>query len=228
MHLKVLLATLSGCLIVLFFSSGTKKQESGRITYLPLGDSYTICTGAKAEESWPVILTKHLNEAKLNCVLVDNPARNGFTTQNLIDLELPLCRKLKPELVSILIGVNDWVRGVLKEDFSRNFAFILDEVKKSMPANGKIVVITIPDFGVTPEGQNYGGGRDISIGISQFNDVIKAEAKKRTIPVIDIFELSKKMGEDEELVAEDDLHPSAKEYALWEIAILPSVIKLYH
>jgi acyl-CoA thioesterase I len=227
MNLKFLLFTLSVSLMGLFFFSGIKKQEPRKLIYLPLGDSYTICTGAKTEESWPVLLTKHLNENKIACTLANNPAKNGFTTQNLIDLELPICRKLKPDFVTVLIGVNDWVRGVLKEDFHRNLVFILDEVKKNMPANGKLLIITIPDFGVTPEGQNYGGGRDISAGIAQFNTIISNEAKKRSIPIVDIFELSKKMGADDELVADDDLHPSAKEYAIWEKVIFPTALKLF-
>lgn len=211
--------------IGLTMSFFVQRQEPRQITYLPLGDSYTICTGATTSESWPVLLTQHLNERKLSCILANNPARNGYTTKNLIDFELPLCRKTKPDFVTVLIGVNDWVRGVLKEDFHRNLIFIIEEINKNMSPNGKIVLITIPDFGVTPEGQNYAGGRDISSGISQFNDIIKEEAHKRNIVVADIFELSKKMGVDEDLVAADDLHPSAKEYAIWERVILEATLK---
>ncbi|MBA2613101.1 MAG: SGNH/GDSL hydrolase family protein [Bacteroidetes bacterium] len=196
------------------------------ITYLPLGDSYTICTGATEKEAWPLLLTNHLIENKIECKLLDNPARNGFSTQNLIDNELPLVKKLKPDFVTILIGVNDWVRGVSKESFTKNLVFILDDVQKNMSDTKKIILITIPDFGVTPQGKDYGNGRDIGKGIADFNTVIIAEAKKRGLPLVDIYDLSKKMKDDASLVAADGLHPSAKEYALWEKIILSSALTL--
>ncbi len=211
--------------IILIFAA-FKMQTAKPINYLPLGDSYTICTGAMEKEAWPLLLANHLTENKIACKLSDNPARNGFSTQNLIDNELPLVKKLKPDFVTLLIGVNDWVRGVNKETFTKNLVFILDEVQNNIPDKKKVILITIPDFGVTPSGKNYGGGRDIAKGIAEFNAVINAEAKKRNLPVVDIYDLSKNMKSDATLVAADGLHPSAKEYALWEELILKEALAL--
>lgn len=218
---KLVFVLVAGALCMLSF-----KQENKPLVYLPLGDSYTICTGAKASESWPVLLTKHLNEAGIKITLADNPARNGFSTQDLIDRELPVFKKLKPDFVTLLIGVNDWVREVPAATFKKNFIYILDEIQKDIPSKNRVVLITIPDFGVTPQGKYYGSGRNISQRIAEFNDIIKEEGKKRQLTVIDIFDLSKKMKDDASLVAADGLHPSAKEYALWESEILPVVKKL--
>jgi acyl-CoA thioesterase I len=203
-----------------------KRQKSGQVKYLPLGDSYTICTGAPQNDAWPLKLSQHLNQAKITTMLLDNPARNGFSTQNLIDQELPLVKKLKPNFVTLLIGVNDWVRQVPAETFKKNLKLIIDEVQAQLPDKQKLLLITIPDFGVTPAGKDFSGGRDISKGISEFNDIIKAEGKTRDLPVVDIFEVSKKMKDDNSLVARDGLHPSAKEYAIWESMILPQAIHL--
>lgn len=201
-------------------------QTAKEVKYLPLGDSYTICTGATSKEAWPTILTQHLNEAKIKTTLLDNPARNGFSTQNLIDKELPLVKKLQPNFVTLLIGVNDWVREVPTATFKKNFIFILDEVQKALPDKSKIILVTIPDFGVTPTGKGYSGGRDISKGLTEFNNIIKAEAKSRKLEVVDVFEISKKMKDDNTLVAPDGLHPSGKEYAVWETMILPVATKI--
>lgn len=212
--------------IALFMTTSAFKLGKGEVKYLPLGDSYTICTGASAKESWPAILTSHLNETGVKTNLLDNPARNGYSTQNLIDFELPLVKKLKPDFVTLLIGVNDWVRQVPKETFKKNLKYILDEVEANISDKKKIILVTIPDFGVTPTGQYYSGGRDISKGLIEFNDEIKAEGKTRGLTVVDIFEISKKMKDDKTLVADDGLHPSAKEYAVWEKMILPEAVKL--
>lgn len=211
--------------LFLFFTS-LKIIMPKQVNYLPLGDSYTICTGATAAEAWPTLLTQHLNSAGIKTTLLDNPARNGFSTQNLIDKELPLLKTLKPNFVTLLIGVNDWVREVPKTTFEKNLKYIIDEVQKQLPDKTKLLLITIPDFGVTPQGKNYGNGRNISKGIAEFNAIIAAEAKKRNLEVVDIFELSKKMKDDESLVAGDGLHPSAKEYAEWEKLIFSEAIKL--
>ena len=200
--------------------------DKNQLRYLPLGDSYTICTGAAEKQSWPYLLTQHLNEHQLNCRLLANPARNGYSTQDLIDEELPLVKKLKPDVVTLLIGVNDWVRQVPKATFEKNLKHILDEVQANLTDKRHVVLITIPDFGVTPQGRHYGNGRDISKGISEFNDVIRQQAQERKLALVDIFDLSKKMGSDPSLVAADGLHPSAKEYAEWEPLILGEVLKL--
>ena len=215
----------STLVITALFFTAFKMQTTKSINYLPLGDSYTICTGAKQNESWPFLLANHLTENKVDCKLLDNPARNGFTTQDLIDTELPLLKKLKPNFVTLLIGVNDWVRGVSKENFTKNLTFILNEIEKNVSDKKRVILITIPDFGVTPQGKNYGNGRDIGKGIAEFNAIIVLEAKKRNLTIVDIFELSKNMKNDNSLVAADGLHPSAKEYALWEKLILNEALK---
>lgn len=213
-------------IINIFAFKFTMAQNTTPVRYLPLGDSYTICTGATNEESWPKLLTTHLNNADISTTLLTNPARNGFSTQDLINKELPLVEKLQPNFITLLIGVNDWVQGVPIATFEQNLITILNTLQQRLPSNSTIIIITIPDFGVTPQGSKYGSGRDISEGIKAFNNVIIQAAKKQNLTTVDVFELSKKMKNDSDLVAIDGLHPSAKEYAQWENKILPIAIKL--
>lgn len=189
--------------------------------YVALGDSYTICEGAEWNESWPVTMSEKISAKGMPVKLIANPSRTGWTTQNLIDRELPVFDTSNADAVTLLIGVNDWVQGVSANDFRKNLVFILDHLQSKLKIKENILLITIPDFGVTPTGKYYSGGRNISEGIASFNTIIKEEGQKRKLPVVDIFELSKKMGTDTSLVAADGLHPSAKEYAEWEKIILP-------
>jgi len=192
------------------------------IRYVALGDSYTICTGAKQEESWPVLLASDLKKKGIDVTLVANPARNGYTTTDLIEQELPVLETSKPHFVTLCIGVNDWVQGVDSARFKKNFVLILDRVQKTLPDKQKLIVLTIPDFSVTPSGKLYGNGRNISKGLEEFNAIITREAAKRKLKVVDLYPVSKGMANDRTLVADDELHPSAKEYALWEKIILPA------
>ncbi len=201
-------------------------MDDGVVKYVALGDSYTIGTGANPNDAWPVLLTQHLNDAGIKTELVANPSKNGFSTQNLIDMELPVFDKSGAIFVTLLIGVNDWVREVNATTYTKNLIFILDHVQKTLPNKNNILLVTIPDFGVTPQGAYFTNDRDVSKGLTEFNNIIKAEAKKRGLTVVDIFEISKQMKDNTELTAKDGLHPSAKEYALWETLIFPEAKKM--
>src|SRR5205823_345667 len=117
-----------------------------------------------------------------------------------------------PTFASLLIGVNDWVQGVDETTFRNRFSYLIDQMMSILPNKKHLLVVTIPDFGVTPTGPKYARGRNISEGLTRFNQIVTEESRKRGLEVVDIFPLSKKMGEDKSLVAKDGLHPSAKEY----------------
>jgi lysophospholipase L1-like esterase len=201
-------------------------KEDKSIKYVALGDSYTIGEGAKSGEAFPDLLTKHLKENGVDITLSANPSVTGWTTEDLIEKELPVFDRIKPDFVTILIGVNDWVQGIDSGTFHKTLTYIIDYVQAKMPDKSKVLLITIPDFGVTPTGKMYSGGRDISQGITDFNNIIKSEAHKRNLPVADIFAETQKMKDSSDLIAHDGLHPSAKEYALWETIIYPVAYKL--
>src|SRR5712692_9201248 len=95
--------------------------DKQRIRYAAIGDSYSIGEGASPDESWPALLTRHLNAQGLHVDLVANPSRTGWTTQQAIDLELPIFLGLKPNFATLQIGVNDWVQGVDAETFRKHF-----------------------------------------------------------------------------------------------------------
>ncbi len=213
------------CLTVIIFLS-FRNTNNEVVKYIALGDSYTIGTGADLSEAWPVLLTKHLNDEGIKTELVANPSKNGFSTQNLIDQELSVFDKSGATFVTLLIGVNDWVRDVNTSTYTKNLIYILDYVQKKLPNKNNILLVTIPDFGVTPQGAYYSNDRNVSNGLTEFNNIIKAEAQKRGLTVADIFEISKNMKDNTELTAPDGLHPSAKEYAIWETLIFPEAKKI--
>jgi lysophospholipase L1-like esterase len=61
--------------------------------------------------------------------------------------------------------------------------------------------------------------------VARFNQIILEEAGKRSLAMVDLFDVSQQMGNDRSLVAGDGLHPSGKEYAEWERLIYPEAIK---
>src|SRR5947207_13304485 len=100
------------------FALAAKAQDTlveEKIRYVAIGDSYTIGEGASPNESWPAVLTRHLNEKGLRVELVANPSVTGWTTQQAIERELPVFLKANPNFATLQIGVNDWVQDVDEE-----------------------------------------------------------------------------------------------------------------
>ena len=204
------------------FGSNTMAQKIVR--YLPLGDSYTIGENVSEEERFPNQLKQALGP-KIDLQILANPAVTGWTTQDLIDKQLPIFAELKPDFVSLLIGVNDWVQQVPAEKFESNLAFIINTLLLQLKDKKKLVVIDIPDFSASPEGAKYGHGRNITEGIRDFDAIIERACKRHKLTLVSIFKESQEMRNDSTLIAGDGLHPSGKEYKVWVEKIAPKVLK---
>tara|TARA_R110002049_G_scaffold256629_3_gene432091 strand:- start:6517 stop:7191 length:675 start_codon:yes stop_codon:yes gene_type:complete len=201
-------------------------QKKPKVNYVALGDSYTICEGINTKDCWPNILTNNLTKQGTLIELTANPSKTGYTSQDLIDYELPVLARSNANFVTILIGVNDWVQQIDEEVFESNLIYIVETVIEKVGSSNRVLLLTIPDFSATPEGARYGSGRDISKGIAHFNSIILKTADYFDIKTVDLYPTSQKMKGNASLIAADELHPSAKEYVLWEKLIYEEVIKL--
>lgn len=190
------------------------------VRYVALGDSYTIGTSVSSAESWPSQLVARLGG---RMELVANLGVNGYSSADLIAVELPALDALEPGFATVQIGVNDVVRGVSRATFTSNVAHILDALLQRL-APGRILCVATPDYTLTPMGGSFGNPAQQSAEIAAFNDVFEEAAQARGIAfVADIFEISRQVASDPSLVASDGLHPSGAQYARWVEAIQPVV-----
>lgn len=203
---------------------GVAETETGDSTvrYLPLGDSYTIGTSVTEAERWPNQLVERVPQLEL----AGNPAVNGYTSLDLINEELPQLDVVQPELVSVLIGVNDVVQGVPDSQYAGNVTVILEELLTRLPP-GRIVCIATPDYTVTPSGDAFGDPVQQSDAILRANAIMREACESRDIRFVpEIFELSQAARDDRALVADDGLHPSGEQYRRWVDVIAPVVEQL--
>lgn len=210
--------------VILYLFMG-KTADTNSVRYAVIGDSYSNGEGATPEQSWPSLLTQHLKKQGIALELVSNPSITGWTTQQAIENELPEFMSVRPTFATILIGVNDYVQGVPPHQFEKNIIVLLDSMQRVLPDPHALVIITIPDYSITPTGKLFQVGGNASSGIEGYNAILASQAKKRNLTIVDIFTLSQHMQDSPGLIATDGLHPSAKEYALWEHLIYPAVLQ---
>jgi lysophospholipase L1-like esterase len=192
------------------------------LRYLALGDSYTIGEDVPAQARWPMQLVERLRQRN---VAIEDPqivAVTGWTTDELSAGMEQAALAPDYDLVSLLIGVNNQYRGRPAQEYREQFrALLLRALALSGQRPTRVVVVSIPDWGVTPFG--YASGRDlrqIALELDQFNAIAREEAERAGTPFVNITGISR---EHAALVASDGLHPSGAQYALWADAIQPVV-----
>ncbi len=200
-------------------------HPAAALRYVALGDSYTIGTAVGEAERWPNQLVAHLGPEPPALELVANLAVNGWTSGDVVRDQLPALDGLRPDFVSLLIGVNDVVQGVSAERYRANVATILDALQLRLPANRLLTVSTL-DYTVTPAGADYGDPTTQAAAIRAFNGILAAESVAREIAHVAIHDISLRARDDRSLVADDGLHPSGAQYALWVERIVPVVAGL--
>ena len=185
--------------------------------YLALGDSYTIGTGASdPSHSWPSIIASRLG-AELT-----NPAVNGYTTLDLIREELPYLERLGPDLVTVLIGVNDLVQGRTPDQYTDSLRRIYSAVA-ALEVRPRVVAVSIPNWSYVPAAADFGGREHVASQTDVFNTVAEVEARARGFAWVDITEASTSGFGSDGWIAADDLHPGDAQYAAWADAIWPAV-----
>ena len=194
------------------------------VRYVALGDSYTIGTSVMESERFPNQLVERLRGV-VELELVANLAVNGWTSGDLIDGQLPALADLRPDFVTLLIGVNDVVQGVPRDTYAANVDRILGVLLAVVPRE-RIVVVSTPDYTRTPRGADYGDRSMQRAGIAEVNRIMREACEQRGIAFVDIGPVADQADSDPTLVAGDLLHPSGIQYGRWVDLIAPVVERL--
>jgi acyl-CoA thioesterase-1 len=180
--------------------------------FLALGDSFTIGTGTTPDRSFPAVLVRLWTEQGRSVVL-SNPAVNGYTTDDLINAELPLVMAFRPTLITVLVGANDIVQGSSDDRYRRQLNVIYQRVRADAP-DARLVALPQPDWSLSPAGSGFGDVAAIARTIERFNDIAREEGQRAGATWVDLFPLMRDQGR-KKMFAPDGLHPSAEAYAEW-------------
>jgi lysophospholipase L1-like esterase len=190
------------------------------VSFLALGDSYTIGEGVADDGRWPVQLVARLREHGLDVAAPRIVATTGWTTDELSAAMDAAKLHGKYGLVTLLIGVNNQYRGRASAEYREQFLALLRRAVALAGDSRRVVVVSIPDWGVTA----FAGDRDRA-GIGREIDAFNAIARDETIRAharwVDITPASREAGAKPGMLVDDGLHPSARQYASWVGKILP-------
>lgn len=193
------------------------------LSFLALGDSYTIGEGVLPEDRWPVRLVTRLRDAGISIDPPDLIATTGWTTTDLKEAIRNRTPKQAYDLVSLLIGVNNQYRGWPVSDYETDFAELLqDAIRLSGNRPDRVLVLSIPDWGRTHFAANR-NRQQISTEIDDFNKVNQDQSEKAGVCYIDVTAMTRQEPLPKGWLAEDELHPSGDMYNQWVDLIFPVI-----
>jgi len=205
------------------------EQSGNQLSYLALGDSYTIGEAVPQDQSFPSQLAAAANLQNLKIGKPTIVATTGWTTNELQTAIKSSSLQPKYDMVTLLIGVNNQYRGYSIDTYRTEFKDLLQTAINYAGGNtAHVFVVSIPDWGATPFGKQSGRNiAEIAKEIDAFNAVNREETLKRSVSYTDITSASRNAATDGTLVAGDGLHPSGKMYQDWAAHILPSVLSVF-
>lgn len=207
-----------------------RSMAQNKLSYLALGDSYTIGEAVKEADSWPMVLSKKLSSGDLVVSCDKIIATTGWTTDELLAAvrkEEDILLKNNYNLVSLLIGVNNQYRDYSFRQYKKEFKKLVKKAINFAGDNSQhVFVLSIPDYGVTPFAEEKDKDiAKIASDLMNYNNFAKSLCIKYNVAFYDITPISLKAQLDNTYVAADGLHPSAKMYKEWAAYIAAGVLR---
>ncbi len=213
------------CLLAMTLGIGVGPAHAADLRFLALGDSYTIGEGVEPEDRWPDQLAAALRKSGSAIAAPETVARTGWTTD---ELSAAMDKHLfhpPYDLVTLLIGVNNQYRGRDLENYRTQFRALLQRaIALAGNRPQRVVVVSIPDWGVTRFGQHSGRDtRQIARELDLYNAANAEIAASLGARHADVAPASRDGGDHVDMLVGDGLHPSAAMYRRWVETIEPQV-----
>ena len=189
-------------------------SNEGPLTLLALGDSYTIGEGVNEDERWPNQFIQVAYENGVDFSSSRIIAETGWKSYDLINAIESSNFEKKYDYVSLLIGVNNQFNSRPVNEFKNDLDKLLVSINDLKKKSGSVLIISIPDWGSSPFGENMDRNQ-ISTEINSFNNSLKSFANINGLKYVDVTEISRRAINEPNLITSDNLHPSGLMYLEW-------------
>lgn len=175
-----------------------------RLTYVAVGasDAFGVGTDDPASESWPTQLADELGPG----VHLVNLGIPGEQVSDALANELPVAVDEQPDVVTVWLGVNDFVANVAPDDYARQLESLVSALRQRTHA--RIAVGNLPDLTLLPAFAD----RDPSVlrsEVQRWNADIAAICARQDVTLVDLYGGWAELASHPEYISSDGFHPSA-------------------
>jgi lysophospholipase L1-like esterase len=194
------------------YSFGDTQTSNKDIIYVALGDSLTAGVGVDTyEQSYPYQFAQKLAQKNMQVTLYPY-AIPGAKTKDITRSLLDAAIKPSPDIMTILIGVNDIHGGISTTEFKNNYEYILKRLTQETHA--KIYIVNIPYIGspklILPPHSIYFDKKT-----QDYNEILTQLATQYDVEYVDLYTPTHESAKQELYYASDLFHPSYLGYTLW-------------
>ncbi|HFJ9453297.1 MULTISPECIES: SGNH/GDSL hydrolase family protein [Bacillus cereus group] len=175
--------------------------------FVAIGDSFTEGIGDEVEgivlKSW----VDHFVQLCVHDIEYANFAKRGLVTKEIRSQQLEKALTFKPDLVSLIAGANDVLKGRWNHQAYKNdMEFMIDKLSKT---EADIVIANLPDFTVRlPFASEK--KQVIKEQLLEVNDVICSLSREYKLHHVDFW--NHQLVNDNTLWSTDFIHPNSKGY----------------
>lgn len=206
-----------------FKSYSIGDSSSKQRTYVAIGDSVTAGVGVTTyTESYPYLIASNLSKDTQSTIELIPFAIPGIRSEYVMGYFLEPIVESNPDVITLLIGINDIHGNVPTAKFKEHYQTILTTLTDKTDAT--IYAINIP----------YIGTKDLiqqpyrfyfNFRTQEYNEVIKELASQYNVTYVDLYSSHQKQSLDTTYYAQDFFHPNAVGYSFWAQSIYASFSK---
>lgn len=215
---------LLASIAVAFIASGLYyyfKPAPHHVTYLALGDSYTVGSHLGYYDNYPMQIVSYLRDHHIDAAEPVFIAHAGWTSGDLCKAVRRKNIKDTFTFVTLLIGANNIFRGVDMNSYRQQFSELLT---KAIGYTGghteRVFVLSVPDWSVSPFAEGWNRPR-IAAQVASYNAIIKEMTLGNKCVYVDIADALIPHATDRAYFLEDYIHPTAKGHAVWAEKLAP-------
>jgi lysophospholipase L1-like esterase len=217
----------------------TRSTAEPAVVYAAIGASETYGTGAddRYRQAWPQLF---YNDALPQSAVFYNFGVPGINTAQALKDELPGALRVKANVVTVWLNVNDLVQGVSPSVYAGQLRQLVHGLRRGDAA--RVLVANVPDLrelpafkACLPTAAAAGPTCPISPSlvpsadkllqlINAYNALIAQVVKQEGATLVDLFQNGSAIGQHPDWISSDGFHPSAAGYA----AIAKSFEDAYH
>jgi acyl-CoA thioesterase-1 len=179
-----------------------KADNPSTSIYVAIGasDAFGIGTNDPKKQSWPVVLSQLL-EKKVHLINLGIP---GATLALALRAELPIAKDVKPDIVTVWLGVNDFDQNIPLETYGVQLQQLISLLQQPSAA---IYVGNIPDLTYLPRYANANHYL-MKQQITEWNVAIRTICQESGVTLVDLFSAWNDLAQHPEYISGDGFHPS--------------------